>query len=138
MFFRKCLEANAAHVCVENQIPHCYAMKIIERPYSQIIQPWQHGHGETKATCLWLHNLPLLLPTNVVPGRKGRIHRLPQNQNRSKLRSTTYEGVALAFAEQWGALLNKESGFTSANTHSTKAGGEQMKAYRPLCGCAKC
>jgi len=107
MFFRKCLAANAAHVCVENPIPHCYAMEIIEQRYSQVIQPWQYGHGETKATCLWLHNLPPLQATNVVEGREGRIHRLPPGPNRSRERSRTYQGVALAFAEQWGALLNK-------------------------------
>jgi hypothetical protein len=116
MFFRKCLEANAAHVCVENPIPHCYAMEIVEQPYSQIIQPWQYGHGETKATCLWLRNLPPLQPTNVVAGREGRIHRLPPGPNRSKLRSTTFEGVALAMAEQWGALLLAE---TCQATHNT-------------------
>lgn len=114
MFFRKCLEANAAHVCIENPIPHYYAMEIIEEPYAQIIQPWQYGHGETKATCLWLRNLPPLQPTNVVDGREGRIHKLPPGPNRSRERSRTYEGVALAFAEQWGELLNKETGFTSA------------------------
>ena len=124
MFFRKCLAANAKYICVENPIPHCYAMAIIEKRYSQVIQPWQYGHGETKATCLWLHNLPLLQPANIVSGREGRIHKLPPGPNRSKLRSTTYEGIALAFAEQWGGLLNNESGFTSANTRSTKAGGE--------------
>lgn len=109
MFFRKLLGANAAHVCCENPIPHKYAMEIIEQPYSQIIQPWQFGHGETKATCLWLRNLPPLQPTNVVDGREGRIHRLPPGPNRSKLRSTTFEGVALAMAEQWGALLLAET-----------------------------
>lgn len=107
IFFRKLLEANTAHVCVENPIPHKYAMKIIEQPYSQIIQPWQFGHGETKATCLWLKGLPHLQPTQIVEGRTGRIHRLPPGPNRSKLRSTTFEGVARAMAEQWGALLKE-------------------------------
>ena len=110
------------HFCAENPIPHKYAMKIINRPYSQIIQPYQFGHGETKATCLWLENLPLLQPTNIVAGRYGRIHRLPPGPLRSEMRSTTYKGVADAMAEQWGAFLDKESGFTSANNGSTKAG----------------
>lgn len=110
MFFRKMLEANAKAVCVENPIPHCYAMEIIDRPYSQIIQPWQFGHGETKATCLWLRGLPLLRPTNIVPGREGRVHRLPPGPNRKKLRAVTFEGVAFAMADQWGTLQLGELG----------------------------
>lgn len=109
MFFRKCLEANVPHVCVENSIPHKYAMAIIDRHYSQIIQPWQFGHGETKATCLWLRGLPVLQPTNVVSGREGRIHKLSPGPNRSKLRSITFDGVALAMVDQWGALLLSET-----------------------------
>ena len=107
MFFRKMLSANAKYVCVENPIPHKYAMEIIDEKYSQIIHPWQYGHGETKSTCLWLHNLPLLKPTNIVSGREGRIHRMPPGQNRAKLRSITYSGIALAMAEQWGAHLRR-------------------------------
>jgi hypothetical protein len=124
MFFRKCLAANAAHVCVENPIPHKYAMEIIETDYRQTVQPWQYGHGETKATCLWLNNLPPLVPECVVPGREQRIWKLSPGPERGRLRSITYTGIASAMARQWGALLNKESGFTSANTRSTKAGGE--------------
>jgi len=105
-FFRKCLNANAKMVCVENPIPHKYAVEIIREQYSQIVQPWQFGHGETKATCLWLRGLPLLQPTNVVPGRVGRIHRLPPGPNRSKLRAITYSGIARAMAQQWGGTLN--------------------------------
>ncbi len=75
--------------------------KAIRKP-EQIIQPWQFGHGETKATCLWLKNLPPLVPTNVVPGRVARIHRMPPSPNRSKERSRTYAGIAKAMAEQWG------------------------------------
>jgi len=110
MFFRKCLEANAAHVCVENPIPHCYAMEIIEQRYSQVIQPWQFGHGESKATCLWLRGLPPLRPTDVVAGRVGRCHRLPPGPNRSKIRAVTYSGIALAMAQQWGTLKMEEVG----------------------------
>jgi hypothetical protein len=74
----------------------------IRKP-DQIIQPWQFGHGETKATCLWLKGLPPLEPTNVVAGREARIHRLgSSNPNRSKLRSLTYPGIAQAMAAQWG------------------------------------
>lgn len=72
------------------------------RKPDQTIQPWQFGHGETKKTCLWLKNLPPLLPTNVVEGREARVHRMPPGKDRWKERSRTYEGVAEAMAEQWG------------------------------------
>lgn len=72
------------------------------RKPNQIIQPWQFGHGETKATCLWLKNLPLLQPTNVVEGRKGRVWKEPPSTDRWKNRSRTYQGIADAMAEQWG------------------------------------
>lgn len=104
-FFVKCLGANAKAVCVENPIPHKYAMEIISQRYSQIVQPWQFGHGETKATCLWLRGLPLLQSTNIVPGREGKCHRLPPpGPNCSKLRAVTYSGIALAMSQQWGTL----------------------------------
>lgn len=74
------------------------------RKPDQIIQPWQYGHGETKATCLWLKNLPKLIPTDIVDGREQRIHKLPPSKNRSKDRSRTYIGIAKAMAEQWGKL----------------------------------
>ena len=101
-FFLKCLGANAKACCVENPIPHKYAMEIIGERYCQIVQPWQYGHGETKATCLWLRGLPLLQATNIVPGREGKCHRLPPGPNRSKLRAVTYSGIARAMAVQWG------------------------------------
>jgi len=72
---------------------------------SQIIQPWQFGHGETKATCLWLKGLPLLKPTNIVEGREQRIWKMPPSKDRAKLRSKTYEGIAAAMADQWGKYL---------------------------------
>lgn len=75
----------------------------IRKP-DQIVQPWQFGHGETKATCLWLKNLPKLEPVNIVPGRESRVHRMSQSKNRWKLRSTTYQGIADAMACQWGSL----------------------------------
>jgi hypothetical protein len=109
-FFLDCLYASAKRVCVENPIQHKYAGKIIATDYSQIIQPWQFGHGETKATCLWLKNLPLLKPTKIVSGREHRIHRLPPGLNRSKERSVTYRGIAEAMVKQWGALDVVESG----------------------------
>ena len=73
------------------------------RKPDQIIQPWQFGHGETKATCLWLKNLPKLTPSNIVDGRVARVHLEPPGPDRWKNRSRTYPGIALAFAQQWGA-----------------------------------
>jgi hypothetical protein len=75
------------------------------RKPNQIIQPWEYGHGETKATCLWLNKLPKLKPTNRVSGREQRIWKLPPSKDRSKLRSKTYTGIAKAMAEQWGGIL---------------------------------
>ena len=73
-------------------------------PPHQIIQPWQFGHGETKATCLWLKNLPRLKPTQVVEGREAKVHRMPPGPDRWKERSRTYQGVADAMAQQWGTV----------------------------------
>jgi hypothetical protein len=88
-------------VAIEN--PICIMSSLWRKP-DQVIQPWQFGHGETKATCLWLKGLPPLIPTNVVDGRDDRIHKMPPSADRWKLRSTTYQGIANAMAEQWGAL----------------------------------
>jgi len=101
-FFRQLLECSIPKICVENPIPHRYAVKNIGRKYNQIIQPWQFGHGETKATCLWLKNLPKLKPTNIVAGRLQRIWKLPPSDDRGMLRSITFQGIADAMAEQWG------------------------------------
>lgn len=105
-FFRF-LDGNPActMTCVENPIPHKYAVESIGRKYDQIIQPWQFGHGETKATCLWLSGLPRLVSTEVVEGREHRIHMTPPGKDRWKSRSRTFPGIAKAMAEQWGALL---------------------------------
>lgn len=78
------------------------------RKPDQIIQPWQFGHGETKATCLWLNNLPKLVPTNIVEGREQRVHKMPPSKDRAKLRSKTYPGIAKAMAGQWGGFLNEK------------------------------
>ncbi len=86
-------------VCVENPIGIISTQ--IKRP-TQIIQPWQYGHPETKATCLWLQGLPTLKPTNIVDGRHARVHREPPGPDRWKNRSRTYQGIANAMAEQWG------------------------------------
>ena len=101
-FFRTLLKAPIPKIAVENPIPHRYAIGIIGRKYDQIIQPWQFGHGETKATCLWLKGLRKLGTTKLVAGREPRIHRMPPGKDRSKLRSITYQGIADAMAAQWG------------------------------------
>jgi len=100
-FFKALLNADIPKICIENPIPHKYAVEIIGRKYNQIVQPWQFGHGETKATCLWLKNLESLQPTDIVKGRKQRLHRLPPSKERAKLRSLTYKGIAKAMSEQW-------------------------------------
>ena len=87
---------------LEQPILHKHALEIIgERP-TQIIQPWQFGHGETKATCLWIVGLPKLEPTNIVEGREQRIWKMAPGPDRQKLRSKTYSGIAEAIATQWG------------------------------------
>ncbi len=102
VFFRKLLEASIGGICLENPIPHKYAIEIIGKKYDQLIHPWMFGHGETKATCLWLKGLPKLIPTNVVSGREQRIWKMPPSKNRSRNRSRTFQGIADAMAEQWG------------------------------------
>lgn len=79
------------------------------RKPDQIIQPWQFGHGETKATCLWLKNLPALVPSNIVSGREQRVFRMAPGPNRWKERSRTFAGIAEAMADQWGARLSASS-----------------------------
>jgi site-specific DNA-cytosine methylase len=98
-FVRKLLQANIPMIALENPISIISSQ--IRKP-DQIIQPWMFGHGETKATCLWLKNLPLLQPTNIVEGRADRIHKMPPSPDRWKERSKTYPGIADAFAMQWG------------------------------------
>ena len=97
-FVRLLLNAPIDRIALEN--PVSIISSHIRKP-DQIIQPWMFGHGETKATCLWLKNLPLLNPTNIVDGRKQRIHRMPPSPNRWKERSRTFVGIANAMAEQW-------------------------------------
>jgi hypothetical protein len=101
-FVRLLLDAPINRIALEN--PISIISSKIRKP-DQIIQPWQFGHGETKATCLWLKNLPKLIPTNIVNGREQRVHKMPPSKNRWKLRSTTYQGIAKAMAEQWSEVL---------------------------------
>lgn len=91
-------------ICVENPIPHRYAVEIIGSKPTQYIQPWQYGHGETKKTGLWLKNLPLLEPTKIVSGRVARVHKMSPGPDRWKERSRTLTGIAEAMADQWGSL----------------------------------
>jgi hypothetical protein len=101
--FRRLLNAPVLYICGENPIPHRYAKEVMG-DYSQVVQPWMFGHGETKATCLWLRNLPLLRPTNIVTGRQPRVHYESPGPSRWKNRSRTMPGIALAMSEQWGNL----------------------------------
>ncbi len=98
-FFMYLVKAPVPKICIENPVG---IMSTYYRKPDQIIQPWQFGHGETKATCLWLKNLPLLKPTNIVEGRENRIHKMSPSPNRGKERSRTFQGIADAMAEQWG------------------------------------
>ena len=98
-FVSALLNAPIDKIALEN--PVSIISTKIRKP-DQIVQPWQHGHGETKATCLWLKGLPKLEPTNIVEGRKPRIHMMPPSKDRWKLRSETYSGIAKAMADQWG------------------------------------
>jgi len=93
--------------CIENPIG---IMSTVWRKPDQIIQPWEFGHGETKATCLWLYKLPLLQPTDIVEGREQRIWKMSPSKDRAKLRSKTFPGIAKGMAEQWGSLINRERG----------------------------
>lgn len=101
-FTKKLLLAPIEKIARENPIPHKYAIERIGRKYDQIIQPWQFGHGETKATCLWLKGLRKLGTTKLVAGRRARIHRMPPSKDRGKLRSVTLPGIGSGMAEQWG------------------------------------
>lgn len=113
-FFRLLLEAPIPMVAVENPVMHKYAIQIIGRKQDQTIQPYEFGHPESKRTCLWLKNLPLLKPTNVL-SRVGKWdNQTPSGQNklgpskdRWKLRSATYQGIADALADQYGTVSNR-------------------------------
>ena len=96
------LNSNIKHIALEN--PISIISSKIRKP-NQIIQPWQFGHGETKSTCLWLKNLPNLIPTNIVSGREAKIHKMPPSPDRWKNRSRTYQGIANAMALQWFSFL---------------------------------
>lgn len=98
-FVRQLMAAPIPLIAIEN--PISIISSRIRKP-DQIIQPWQFGHGETKATCLWLKNLPTLIPTDVVEGREARVHKMPPGPDRWKERSRTFRGIGEAMASQWG------------------------------------
>ena len=98
-FVRRLLNASIPKIALEN--PVSIISSKIRKP-NQIIQPWQFGHGETKATCLWLKGLPNLVPTDIVEGREPKVHMMSPGPNRWKERSKTYAGIAEAMASQWG------------------------------------
>jgi len=100
-FVRALLNAPIPRIALEN--PISIISSRIRKP-DQIIQPWQFGHGEVKATCLWLKNLPKLMPTKIVEGRHARVHLMPPGPDRWKERSRTMTGIAEAMADQWGSL----------------------------------
>lgn len=108
LFFRLMLSAPAPRVAVENPVMLGHPKRLFGIPDpTQIIQPWQFGHGETKATCLWLRGLPRLVPTDIVSGREQRVHRMPPGPDRKKNRSRTYEGIAAAMAAQWTDYVDR-------------------------------
>jgi site-specific DNA-cytosine methylase len=98
-FIRLLLNAPVERIALEN--PVSIISSRIRKP-TQIIQPWQFGHGETKTTCLWLKNLPPLTPPDIVEGREAKVHRMSPGPERWKERSRTYTGIAHAMAQQWG------------------------------------
>lgn len=101
-FVRRLLNAPIPFIALEN--PVSIISTKIRKP-DQVIQPWMFGHGETKATCLWLKGLPPLRPTNIVEGREQRIWKMPPGPDRWKERSRTYTGIAEAMADQWTKYL---------------------------------
>jgi hypothetical protein len=105
-FVKLLLDAPIPHIALEN--PVGVISSRLRKP-DCIVQPWQFGHPETKATCLWLKNLPVLQPTNVVKGREQRIWKLPPGPDRWKIRSQTFPGIAKAMAEQWSNFILNES-----------------------------
>jgi hypothetical protein len=116
-FFNMIRNRDCPHIYIENPIMHKHARRLIHCPMehweivneddpTQIIQPWQFGHGETKATCLWLKGLPPLQPTNIVAGRNSRVHFESPSPDRWKERSRTLPGIAAAMARQWGGVVD--------------------------------
>ena len=104
-FFMMLAKSDIPMIAIEN--PVCI-MSSLYRKLDQVIQPWQFGHSETKATCLWIKGLPLLQPTNIVEGREARVHRMAPGPDRWKERSKTFSGIGEAMANQWGGSMQME------------------------------
>lgn len=115
-FIKAMWNAPIKHKALEQ--PVSISGRAIGRKADQVLQPWQFGHGETKATCLWLHELPALVPTDVVEGREARVHRMAPSPDRWKERSRTYDGIAKAMASQWSSFM--------------LAGGDQMDLFTEI------
>jgi hypothetical protein len=104
-FFKALWDCPIPRIAIENPIMHGHGKKLIGVEQAQTIQPWQYGHGEIKATCLWLKGLPKLVPTGIVDGRHARVHLATPSPDRWKERSRTLPGIAAAFAGQWSEVL---------------------------------
>lgn len=109
VFFRNLFEAPIKHIAIENPIMHGYAADIIGYARTQLVQPWQFGHGEIKATGFHLRNLPKLQPTNIVEGRRPRVHHASPGLDRWKERSRFLPGMAEAMAIQWGNYIKGDT-----------------------------
>ena len=107
-------KADVPRIAIEN--PVCIMSTLWRKP-DQTVQPWQYGHGETEATCLWLKGLNPLLPSDIVDGREQRIHKMPPSSDRWKERSKTFQGIADAMADQWGGDLRTK---TKTKTNKNK------------------
>lgn len=133
-FFMALAKADIPRIAIEN--PVCIMSSLWRKP-DQVIQPWQFGHGETKATCLWLKGLLLLRPTNIVEGRDDRIHKMSPSEDRARLRSVTYQGVGDAMAAQWTECDMRE--MTAEEAHPAHRGwvckpcGKYQLGTRPQC-----
>jgi hypothetical protein len=112
-FFRLLWDAPIPRIALENPVMHGHGRALIGRGHDQTFQPWHFGHGEVKRVCLWLKNLPPLVPTDVVEGRTPRVHRMPPGPDRQKERSRFFCGIADAMAAQWGSLSATHSGNAS-------------------------
>lgn len=111
-FFMSLYNCGIPKIAIENPVG---VMSSVFRKPDQVLQPWMFGHGETKATCLWLKGLPKLTPTNIVEGREQRLHRLPKTADRATLRSKTFQGIAKAMSSQWSKYLTENIGQTIMN-----------------------
>lgn len=125
-FVRRLMDAPIQRIAIEN--PISVISTRIRKP-DQIVQPWQFGHGETKATCFWLKKLPTLQPTDIVEGREQRLHKLPPSPDRWKIRSKTYQGIADAMAKQWGDFIRRHPVPASGDSGRTFSSPQQPTLF---------